>query len=57
MQLITLTIWCGTGANFSERSNGYTHAMIARLPSGLFKLKLLQLLKPLADQYSDFCVR
>jgi hypothetical protein len=33
MQLITLTIWCGTGANFSERSNGYTHAMIARLPS------------------------
>jgi hypothetical protein len=53
MQLITLTIWCGTGANFSERSNGYTHAMVARLPSGLFKLKPLQILKSLAEQYSD----
>jgi hypothetical protein len=41
MQLITLTIWCGTGANFSERSNGYTHAMVAWLPSGLFKLKTI----------------
>ncbi|KAH9569677.1 hypothetical protein CY35_02G002800 [Sphagnum magellanicum] len=26
------------GANFSECSNGYTHAIVARLPSGSFKL-------------------
>jgi hypothetical protein len=25
-------------ANFSERSNGYTHAIVAQLPSGSFKL-------------------